>query len=98
MLPAPSHPRALETSLALLLVLVLAPAALAYDARLAWSPVAGSSGYKVYVREASGSFGAGTDVGALPTDGDGAVHFTLAGVNLRTTSYFAVSTYDGAGN
>ena len=64
------------------------------DARIAWSPVAGSSGYKIYVRASGAQYGAGIDVGARTPDADGIVRFVLTGLNPLMTSYFAVTNYD----
>ena len=98
MLPAPSFHRAIETALAVLVLLgAMGSSVCAYDARIAWSPVAGSSGYKLYVRENGGSFGGGTDVGARTPDGDGRIRFVLSGMNARATTSFAVTSYDGDG-
>src|SRR6186997_1051423 len=98
MRPAPSFHRAVETALAVLMLIgAMASAAHAYEARVAWSPVAGSSGYKIYVRENGGAFGPGTDVGARTPDGDGTIRFVLPGVNARATTSFAVTSYDGDG-
>lgn len=96
MLPAPSFHRVLAAA-ALVLFLGLgfvAPVG-AYDAQVAWSPVAGSSGYKLYVRENGGAYGAGTDVSAPTPDGDGVIRFVLTGLNRRATTYFTVTSYTG---
>src|SRR5689334_2495179 len=97
MLLAPSLHRALETALAaLVLVLTSLTTAAAYDARVAWSPVAGSGGYKLYVRANGEAYGVGTDVGALAPGGDGAIRFVLTGLSRHATTYFAVTSYAGA--
>ena len=96
MLHSPSLTRAVETALAVLvLVFSLTARAAAYDARVAWSPVAGSQGYKIYVRENGGQFGAGRDVGVLTPDADGTVRFVLTSLNLHATTSFAVTSYNG---
>lgn len=93
MLHAPSLHRAVQTSLAVL-VLVLASigTAAAFDARVAWSPVAGSTGYTIYVRAAGQSYGSGVDVGAPAPDGDGTIRHVLTGVSRQATTYFAVTS------
>ncbi len=99
MLPAPSLHRAIETALAVLVLLVaMVTSATAYDARVAWSPVAGSNGYKIYVRESGAQYGVGDDIGAPALDADGTIRFVLSGVNVRTTTYFAVTSYDASGS
>lgn len=97
MFHAPSLHRALETALAVLvLVLVSIGTAAAFDARVAWSPVAGSTGYTIYVRAAGQSYGSGVDVGAPAPDGDGTIRHVLTGMSRQATTYFAV-TSRGAG-
>src|SRR5262245_54344133 len=98
MSPAPSLHRALQTAVAVLvLVAASATSAIAYDARVVWSPALGSSGYKVYVREGSGSYGTGTNVGTGTVNPDGTISFVLTGMNDLATNYFAVTSYNGAG-
>jgi hypothetical protein len=61
-----------------------------------WSPVSAASGYKVYVRQGS-TYGTGLDVGALAPQGDGAVHFVVAGLPAGQQSFFAVTAYGATG-
>lgn len=70
----------------------------AYDAQVAWSPVAGASGYRVYVRQDQQFYGTGTDVGAGTAGADGIVRYVLTSVAAGATSYFAVTSCDAAGN
>jgi hypothetical protein len=72
------------------------PAA-AFDATVAWSPVSGTAGYKVYVRQGTSSYGAATDVGAKLPDPDGIVRYVTTGLPVNQVNYFVVTSYDGAG-
>lgn len=83
-------------SLVGLAALSCAASASAYDARVAWSPVAGASGYRIYVRTYPQAFGAGIDVGATVADSDGVMRFQLTGIASDATC-FAVSSYDAFG-
>lgn len=97
MLLAPSLHRALETALAVLVFVLssITPVA-AYDARVSWSPVSGSDGYRIYVRAGGASFGAGVDVGGLTPDGDGTIRYMLTGLDHQESTFFAVTSYDGS--
>src|SRR5262245_29941216 len=55
-------------------------AAWAYDAQLAWSPVSGAVGYRVYTRASGQSYGAGSDAGTGTLGGDGAIHYVVTGL------------------
>jgi len=64
------------------------------SATLAWDPVQGVSGYRVYYGTASGSYeqlpGQGIDVG-------NSTIFTVAGLGSGTVYYFAVTAYHANG-
>ncbi len=66
----------------------------AFDARLSWSPTLTAVGYKIYIRQQGQQFGSPLDVGSLPEDGSGLIQYTLTGLPLGPTHYFAVSGYD----
>jgi hypothetical protein len=88
--------RRLALALTLLVAsLMSARTAFAYGARLAWSPVAGASGYKLYVRHGADS-SPGTDVGKPAPDPDGTIRYVLAPCAVIDAT-FAVTSYDGAG-
>ncbi len=76
-------------------VLYCTASAAAYDARVAWSPVAGSSGYKIYVGDNGAAFGTGIDVGAPAPDADGVIRWVLPSLNESAATRFAVTSYDG---
>lgn len=65
-----------------------------YDARLNWSPVAGTAGYKVYLRQGGQHYGPGTDLGALSPDADGVVRYVATGLPVDITYYFVVTRYN----
>jgi hypothetical protein len=69
----------------------------AFDARMSWSAVSSSAGYRVYVRQANQAYGGGTDVGYLPADGTGAVGYTVAALPNDVINYISVTAYDSAG-
>lgn len=73
-----------------------ASTAVAYNASLAWSPVAGAAGYNVYVRQANQPYGAGTDVGPKAPDSDGVVRSVVSGLLFNVTNYFAVTSYNAS--
>lgn len=69
----------------------------AADARLAWRPVAGAAGYRVYLRQGGQGFAGGIDVG-LPAQGtDGLLRYVAAGLPAGVTSYLAVTVYASSG-
>ena len=69
----------------------------ALDAQIGWTSVQGATGYRVYVRQATESYDAGIDVGALQTHGDGIVRYIYNDVPVGVSNYFAVSAYDASG-
>jgi hypothetical protein len=80
---------------AVIIALAACPAD-ALDVRVAWQPVQGVAGYRLYMRPAGQPYGLGTDVGLLPADVDGIIRYVVANVPLGTT-YFVVTAYDAAG-
>ncbi len=75
------------------------PAAVAEEAgvRLAWSPVPGAIGYRIYVTQRSGDYAHGVteDVPDPVPDGDGLIyHVVRQGVVTGVTNYFVVTSYD----
>jgi hypothetical protein len=79
------------------LAALLASPAAAFDAQLGWSPVSGSAGYKVYVRQSGQAYGSGVDVGLLQPGTDGVVRYVDYGVPNDIADYFAVTDYDSSG-
>ncbi len=71
--------------------------ATAYTGRLAWSPVAGATGYMIYVGKGANPYGAGVNVGARAPDADGRVRYALANLDMEVTNHFVVVSYNGAG-
>jgi hypothetical protein len=77
--------------------LLLAPPAAAYQAQVAWQPVTGAQGYRLYVRQDLQEYGAGVDVGVPAPDANGTLHFTLGPLSDATTNFFVVTSYDASG-
>ncbi len=69
----------------------------AYDAVLAWYPVVGAAGYRVYTRETGQTYGSGTNVGSIPPGVDGIIRYRKTGLRPDRTTYFAIACYNGAG-
>src|SRR5262245_48619301 len=72
------HTRSLTVSM-LVAALLCAPAA-ATQVQLAWTPVPGSAGYRVYWRPSSQPYGQGIDVGDVLPDADGIVRSVVGDV------------------
>ncbi len=68
--------------------------ALAYDARVGWSPVQGAAGYRVYVRQSGQAFSGALDVGLIQAGADGVIRYIMSGLPIGVTNYFAVTAYD----
>ncbi len=92
----------LTFAIAVFWMLLMYPgSASAYDAVITWEPAEGSeqsvSGYKVYVRQ--GPTYDGTvpiNVGLIPPDQDGLVRYTVVGLPMGPTNWFAVTSYDSS--
>ncbi len=69
----------------------------AADARLTWQPVANAAGYRLYVRQGTSAYGAGTELGLPPAGTDGFMRYTSQGLPAGATSYFALTAYDSSG-
>ncbi|MFN8644603.1 MAG: fibronectin type III domain-containing protein, partial [Candidatus Binatia bacterium] len=83
---------------AALLLAVASPApALAYDARLAWSPVPGASGYRVQLRDVSTNDLTAVEVSAPAPDPDGVVRHVISGLTMGTDYRVAVTAADATG-
>lgn len=76
-------------------LLVAAPAS-AFDARVAWGPVANVAGYRLYVRQNGQSYGPAIDVG-LVQPVSGVVTYVAPNLPNGITNFFSVSSYDGLG-
>jgi hypothetical protein len=76
-----------------MLALGAASRAEAYSARLAWSPVAGASGYMLHVRNGGGGYGPAIDLGARTPGGDGKVRHDHGGLAVEGNYAFAISSY-----
>lgn len=68
----------------------------AFDATVAWSPVAEAAGYKIFVRQGE-AYGDGVDVGAPAMDADGALRYRITGLPLGQLSHVAVASYGSGG-
>lgn len=66
-----------------------------YRVRLRWepSPSPGVVGYRVYMRQLDGSFGAPLDVGMPPLGPDGMLSFMIGGLDTNAAYALAVSAY-----
>lgn len=69
----------------------------AYSVELQWTAVPGAAGYNIYIRYGSAEFGEPRDLGSLAIT-DGLVSTVVNDIPMGPTVYFAVSSYDGAGN
>jgi hypothetical protein len=77
--------------------LSFASQAAAYDASVAWQPVASAHGYRIHVRYGDSGFWQETDVGVPLPDTDGLLRVVLSALPLGPTTYFAASAYDSTG-
>ncbi len=77
--------------------LSFASQAAAYDASVAWQPLAGATGYRIHVRYGATGSWQETNVGTPATDGDGLLRVVLSALPLGPTTHFAVSALDSAG-
>ncbi len=82
---------------ALVTILASSVDATAYTGRLTWLPVAGATGYTIYVSENDDPYDAGVNVGARTPDVDGRVRYAVANLNTEVTSNFVVVSYNGTG-
>ncbi len=83
-------------ALAVCALVVAAGDAAAFDVRVAWSPVAGAGGYRLYVRTAGNPDGARIDVGNPAPGADGIIRYVHTGLGESSSHYFTVTSYDGA--
>lgn len=63
--------------------------------QLAWDPVGGAAGYRIYVGTAPGAYSQPFGQGMNVPFGTSA---SIPGLNPATTYHFAVTAYDGSGN
>lgn len=78
-------------------IVLTASPALAVDAYVIWSSVGDAAGYKVYVRQASGAYAPGIDVGSGTAEEDGSISYVAMGLTAAVTNYFAITSYDTSG-
>ena len=69
----------------------------AYDAVVGWSPVSGSSGYKVYVGIDGASSAAPVNVGKPAPENDGVIRVVVENLPLGPNLRFAVTSYTSNG-
>ncbi|HXV75661.1 MAG TPA: hypothetical protein VD788_05020 [Candidatus Polarisedimenticolaceae bacterium] len=77
-------------ALGLAVLAVACGVAHAGEVNLSWDPSSGASGYRVFSGSSSGSYGSPQDVGSATT-------VPITTVPDCTTTYFAVTAYNGAG-
>jgi len=78
------------------IVLLCAPNVAAYGVRLAWRPVAGSAGYKLYARQNGYPTPIAVDLGIPVTDASGIMHYEHNGLLVESTNTFSLASYDAA--
>ncbi|HXV76777.1 MAG TPA: hypothetical protein VD788_10705, partial [Candidatus Polarisedimenticolaceae bacterium] len=77
--------------------LVPASPARAYDAMVAWEPVAGAVGYLLYVAYGDDPFGSAIDLGAADAQVAGKLRAWVEGLPLGPTARFAIAAYSYPG-
>lgn len=86
------------TAFCAVLALTNAAPAFGYAVQLAWTPVSGAAGYRVYISQTMGAAGSAEDVGALAPDSDGIVRSIVQqGLVAGAVNYFAVTSYAPSG-
>jgi hypothetical protein len=83
--------------LAVLGLVTCASNAEAYRVRLAWRPVAGVSGYKLYARQNGYPTPTIVDLGRPVADAAGIMRYEHAGLLVESTNTFSLASYDAAG-
>ena len=83
--------------LAVLFLCVCASSAHAYKVRLAWRPVTGAAGYKLYAHENGYPDQVTVDLGSPAADTSGILHYDHGGLLVESTNTFALVSYDAAG-
>lgn len=68
---------------------------LAFDALVAWTPVANVTGYRIYVRTADDPDAPGVDVGRPAADAGGVIRYVMTGLTASSSHYFSVTSYAG---
>ena len=84
----------MSLTLAALMVLLAPRCALGLSAQVTWSPVTGTSGYKIYVWPSGHQPGGAIDVGLKAPDADGRVRSVVTGLEFNATYLFAVTSYN----
>ena len=77
-------------------VLVSTASADAYQVRLAWRPVSGAAGYRLYARQNGYPDFIAVDIGLPTADAAGVLHYAHGGLLVESTHTFALATYDAA--
>ena len=70
----------------------------AYEADIAWKPVSGAAGYKVYVGYDSDLLGTPTNVGKPQAGSDGQIHVQIGSLPVGPTGNFSVAAYVSDGS
>ncbi len=84
--------------LAVIFLCVPATSAHAYKVRLAWRPVSGVAGYKLYANQNGFPNPVAVDLGTPTTDTNGIMHFDYSGLLVESTNTFALASYDASGH
>jgi hypothetical protein len=79
---------------ATLMLVVCVPHADAYRVRLAWQPVTGVSGYKLYARQNGYPDPIAIDIGQPAADAWGVLHYEHSGLLVESTNVFSLASYD----
>ena len=65
-----------------------------YSARLSWSPVSTTVGYRLYLRRNGGAYAPPINLGAVLPGTDGEVHYIVDQLDETVTNAFALTSYD----
>lgn len=79
---------------ACLVLLAVASSAEAYRVRLAWRPVVGAIGYKLYAQQNGFPTATSIDLGLPAAGSDGIIRYEHSGPLVESTNAFALTTYD----
>jgi hypothetical protein len=94
------HPNVLRATrlcgLAVAILSLCASNADAYRVRLAWRPVSGAAGYKLYARQNGYPDPIAVDLGAPAVDASGIMHYEHGGLLVESTNTFSLASYDAA--
>ncbi|MEO7435126.1 MAG: hypothetical protein ABI080_06520 [Candidatus Binatia bacterium] len=78
------------------MIVLCAPDVDAYRVRLAWRPVGGAAGYKLYARQNGYPTPIAVDLGTPVADASGVMHYEHNGLLVESTNTFSLASYDAA--